>query len=88
MLIPGEDTLTLIFTLIFLVGGIITLIPGFSVKGKREGFYPSAMLMFGGLALLIDAENLVITSYSIHYTKLYEIKIHIVLCRMHNLNCL
>lgn len=58
LLIPREDTLTLIFTLIFLVGGIITLIPGFSVKGKREGFYPSAMLMFGGLALLIQAENL------------------------------
>ncbi|MEN8115953.1 MAG: proton-conducting transporter membrane subunit [Bacteroidota bacterium] len=58
LLIPGQETLKLIFTIIFLVGGILTLIPGFQVKGKRTGFYPSAMLMFGGLALLIEAENL------------------------------
>jgi formate hydrogenlyase subunit 3/multisubunit Na+/H+ antiporter MnhD subunit len=57
-LIPGQDTLKLVFTIIFLVGGILTLIPGFHIKGKREGFYPSAMLMFGGLALLIAAENM------------------------------
>ncbi|MBN2765368.1 MAG: hypothetical protein JXR27_03280 [Paludibacteraceae bacterium] len=58
LLIPGQDTLKLVFTVIFLVGGILTLIPGFHVKGKRAGFYPSAMLMFGGLALLIEAENM------------------------------
>ncbi|WP_346859216.1 proton-conducting transporter membrane subunit [uncultured Draconibacterium sp.] len=57
-LIPGQETLKLVFTVIFLIGGILTLIPGFHVKGKRAGFYPSAMLMFGGLALLIEAENL------------------------------
>ncbi len=58
LLLPGQETLKIVFTVIFLIGGILTLIPGFSVKGKREGFYPSAMLMFGGLALLIDAENM------------------------------
>lgn len=58
LLIPGQETLKLIFSVIFLVGGILTLIPGFQVKGKRAGFYPSAMLMFGGLALLIEAENM------------------------------
>ncbi len=58
LLIPGQDTIKFIFTIIFLVGGILTLIPGFQIKGKREGFYPSAMLMFGGLALLIEASNL------------------------------
>ena len=58
LILPGAETLNIVFAVIFLVGGILTLIPGFSVKGKREGFYPSAMLMFGGLALLIQAENM------------------------------
>jgi len=58
LLLPGQDLLKQIFTVIFLVGGILTLIPGYQVKGKRAGFYPSAMLMFGGLALLLEAENM------------------------------
>ncbi len=58
LLFPDAGTLKIIFIVIFLVGGILTLIPGFYMKGKREGFYPSAMLMFGGLAQLIEAENL------------------------------
>jgi formate hydrogenlyase subunit 3/multisubunit Na+/H+ antiporter MnhD subunit len=57
-IIDIENTLQFIFVLIFMVGGILTLIPGFHNKGKRLGFYPSAMMMFGGLYLLIQAENL------------------------------
>jgi formate hydrogenlyase subunit 3/multisubunit Na+/H+ antiporter MnhD subunit len=58
ILVPGLDTLKLIFALIFLVGGILTFIPGYSVKGKRIGFYPVAMMMYVGLIGLIEAETL------------------------------
>ncbi len=58
--LPGlyeTDMLRFIFTFIFLVGGILTLIAGYAYKGKREGFYPVALLMFVGLALIIRASN-------------------------------
>jgi len=49
--------LRFIFAAIFLVGGILTLIAGYAYKGKREGFYPVALLMFVGLAMIIQASN-------------------------------
>ncbi|MDC7233087.1 MAG: proton-conducting transporter membrane subunit [Spirochaetales bacterium] len=44
-----------VFAWIFALGALITLLPGFGVKGKRMGFYPSAALMFAGLIGLIEA---------------------------------
>lgn len=46
-----------IFFGIFVVGGIITLIAGYTFKGKRTGFYPLVMMMFAGLIGLIEAKT-------------------------------
>jgi formate hydrogenlyase subunit 3/multisubunit Na+/H+ antiporter MnhD subunit len=54
----GQDMLRFIFTGIFLIGGILTLVAGYAYKGRREGFYPVALLMYAGLAQIIAAENL------------------------------
>jgi formate hydrogenlyase subunit 3/multisubunit Na+/H+ antiporter MnhD subunit len=64
------DPLQLIFALIVLAGGAVILLASFSAKtsdrlaggttrspGRRLGFYPSAMLMYAGLAMLIVAED-------------------------------
>jgi formate hydrogenlyase subunit 3/multisubunit Na+/H+ antiporter MnhD subunit len=59
--LPGfheNDMLRFIFMSIFIVGGILTLIAGFHYKGKRKGFFPSALIMFAGLAGIIQAETL------------------------------
>ncbi len=47
-----------IFGVIFIAGGILTLIPGFVKKGKREGFYPSAIIMYMGLLGLLVAKDM------------------------------
>ncbi len=47
-----------IFGVIFLAGGILTLIPGFVKRGKREGFYPSAIIMYVGLLGLLVAKDM------------------------------
>ncbi len=47
------DPLRLIFAVIFLIGGAITLLASYDAHGRRIGFYPSAMLMYAGLVLLI-----------------------------------
>ncbi|MEN8228080.1 MAG: proton-conducting transporter membrane subunit [Bacteroidota bacterium] len=52
------DMLRLIFSGIFMIGGILTLFAGYSVKGKREGFFPFAVMMYAGLIGLVEAENL------------------------------
>jgi len=39
------------------VGGIITLLAGYTFKGKRTGFYPLVTMMFVGLIGLIEAET-------------------------------
>ncbi len=52
-----NDMLRFIFASIFIVGGILTLIAGYAYKGKREGFYPVALLMYAGLAYIIQASN-------------------------------
>jgi formate hydrogenlyase subunit 3/multisubunit Na+/H+ antiporter MnhD subunit len=53
----ATDMLRFVFAGIFLVGGTLTLIAGYAYKGKREGFYPVALLMYVGLAYIIQATN-------------------------------
>ena len=47
------DPLRLIFAVIFLIGGAITLLASYSAHGRRVGFYPAAMLMYAGMIMLI-----------------------------------
>ncbi len=57
-ILPGlyaTDMLRFVFAAIFLAGGTLTFLAGYAYKGKREGFYPVALLMYAGLALLIQA---------------------------------
>jgi hypothetical protein len=51
------DPLRLIFAIIFLVGGAVILLASYHAHGKRIGFYPSAMLMYAGLAILVLADD-------------------------------
>jgi len=51
------DPLRMIFAVIFLIGGSLTLLASYHEHGRRIGFYPSAMLMFAGLAMLIRATD-------------------------------
>jgi len=51
------DPLQLIFGSIFLLGSSIVLLASYHVDGKRVGFYPSALLMFAGLTMLIVAKD-------------------------------
>ena len=53
----ANDMLRFIFAAIFLIGGILTLFAGYAYKGKRTGFYPVALLMYVGLAMIIQASN-------------------------------
>jgi len=54
---PDYDPLRMIFGAIIMIGGAVVLLASYDAKGRRIGFYPSAMLMYAGLALLIVAEN-------------------------------
>jgi formate hydrogenlyase subunit 3/multisubunit Na+/H+ antiporter MnhD subunit len=54
---PGYDPLQLIFGVVILLGGALILLASYHAKGPRLGFYPSAMLMFAGLAMLVVAED-------------------------------
>jgi formate hydrogenlyase subunit 3/multisubunit Na+/H+ antiporter MnhD subunit len=56
-LLPENDIIRIVFAAIFLVGGFLMLIPGYTKKGTRKGFYPLALLMFAGLGGLIQAET-------------------------------
>ncbi len=51
------DPLRLIFAIIFLIGGPITLLASFDAHGRRIGFYPAAMLMYAGLIMLVRATS-------------------------------
>ncbi|MBT8420886.1 MAG: NADH-quinone oxidoreductase subunit F, partial [Gammaproteobacteria bacterium] len=51
------DPLQLIFAIIILIGGALILLASYHAHGQRIGFYPSSMLMFAGLAMLIVAED-------------------------------
>ena len=54
---PGYDPLQQIFGAIILPGGALILLASYHTGGRRIGFYPSAMLMYAGLALLVVAED-------------------------------
>ncbi|MBU1173826.1 MAG: NADH-quinone oxidoreductase subunit F, partial [Alphaproteobacteria bacterium] len=54
---PIYDPMQMIFAIIMLLGGAVILLASFSEGGKRMGFYAPAMLMYAGLALLIEAET-------------------------------
>ena len=51
------DPLRLIFALIFLIGGAITLLASYDAHGRRIGFYPAAMLMVAGMVMLVRAKD-------------------------------
>ncbi len=52
-----NDYFRFVFGVIFLIGGVLTFIAGYYYKGKRAGFYPSALTMYIGLAIIIMAKN-------------------------------
>lgn len=54
---PQLTEFKIIFGVIFIFGGIVTLIAGYAQKGKRVGFYPFAAMMYAGLIGLLQAEN-------------------------------
>jgi len=61
MILPGfyeSDGLRFFFGIIFILGGILTLVAGFAYTGRRPGFYPAALLMFVGLGQLLTAETM------------------------------
>lgn len=51
----GYDPMRLIFAAVMIPGGAVILIASFTETGRRIGFYPSAMAMYAGLALLLEA---------------------------------
>jgi len=51
------DPLQLIFGAVVLLGGAVILLASFYNQGRRIGFYPSAMLMYAGLAMLVVAQD-------------------------------
>jgi len=54
---PQFTEFKMIFGAIFIFGGIVTLIAGYTQKGKRVGFYPFAAMMYAGLVGLLQADN-------------------------------
>lgn len=54
---PSYDPLKLIFAAVMLPGGALILLASFQTQKRRIGFYPAAMLMFAGLAMLINAQT-------------------------------
>ncbi len=54
---PSYDALQTLFAIIMILGGAVILLASFVESGRRVGFYPSAMLMYAGLALLIEAHT-------------------------------
>ena len=55
--VPDYDPLQIIFAAVMLVGGALILLASYQTRGLRLGFYPSAMLMYAGLAMLVVAED-------------------------------
>ncbi|TCS64694.1 proton-conducting transporter transmembrane domain-containing protein [Varunaivibrio sulfuroxidans] len=54
---PAYNPLQVIFATIILIGGAVILLASFATGGRRIGFYPSAMVMYAGLAMLIVAKG-------------------------------
>ncbi len=53
----ANDPVRLLFSGIFLIGSILTLIPGFAVKGKQTGYYPLMLFTIFGLIQLVIAKT-------------------------------
>ncbi|MCB1349555.1 MAG: hypothetical protein KDK11_13280, partial [Maritimibacter sp.] len=51
------DPMQMIFAIVMLLGGAVILLASFYEHGRRIGFYVPAMLMYAGLALLIEAKT-------------------------------
>lgn len=51
------DPMRMIFALVMILGGAVILLASFAWRGRRIGYYPSAMAMFAGLALLLEART-------------------------------
>ncbi len=56
--LPQYTDYQLIFGIIFMAGAVLTLLYGYSEKGKRPGFYPLTAMMFSGLIMLVEAKTL------------------------------
>ncbi len=56
--IPELEGFAFVFGLLFTAGAFLTLLFGYSEKGKRLGFYPLVAMMFAGLFLLIESATL------------------------------
>jgi len=56
--LPTYTDYLLIFGIIFMAGAVLTLLYGYSEKGKRPGFYPLTAMMFAGLIMLVEATTL------------------------------
>ena len=54
---PAYDPMQMLFAVIMLLGGAVIFIASFTETGKRMGFYAPAMLMYAGMALLIEAKT-------------------------------
>ncbi|PIE07025.1 MAG: NADH-quinone oxidoreductase subunit F [Rhodobacterales bacterium] len=49
------DAIQMVFGAIMMVGGAVVLLASFQPRGKRLGFYVPALLMYAGLAILVEA---------------------------------
>ena len=52
------DLFKMSFGAIFMGGALLTLFSGYYYNGRRRGFYPSALSMFFGLFMLIQADTM------------------------------
>jgi formate hydrogenlyase subunit 3/multisubunit Na+/H+ antiporter MnhD subunit len=57
-ILPTYHHFKLLFGIVFIIGGVVLFIPGFVKKGRRKGFYPLALMMYAGLAGLLEASNM------------------------------
>ncbi len=62
--IRSSESYRSIFAMIFVIGGLVTLLPGFMNKGKRLGFYPAVAMMFAGLIGIIEAADMLAFFFS------------------------
>ncbi|NVK46814.1 MAG: NADH-quinone oxidoreductase subunit F [Rhodobacteraceae bacterium] len=49
------DPLRLVFMIIMMLGGAVLFLASFHHQGRRMGFYAPAMIMYAGMALLLEA---------------------------------
>jgi len=58
IVVPTLTGFPFIFGILFSAGAVITLLYGYSIKGKRKGFYPLTAMMFAGLMMLVQSTDL------------------------------